>query len=131
MLMIYLQNVARAPVSDWRFYRHQILLVKTSPGFLTRDGRLWSRKILVKSRLAYSLNKNQLPHSSFSLRSRLLVDLLLLSLTLDSNEFLDLFLLFRLLLPSKQLVELSLIFSLLLRSRSLMYQFLLLSLLTG
>ena len=40
MLMIYLQNVARAPVRNWRFYCHQILLVKTSPGFLTRDGKI-------------------------------------------------------------------------------------------
>ena len=39
MLMIYLQNVARAPVSDGRLYRQQILLVKTRPGFLTRDGK--------------------------------------------------------------------------------------------
>ena len=37
--MIYLQKVARAPVSDGRLYRQQILLVKTRPGFLTRDGK--------------------------------------------------------------------------------------------
>ena len=39
MLMIYLQNVARAPVSDERLYRQRILLVKTRPEFLTRDGK--------------------------------------------------------------------------------------------